>query len=56
MSDNSKLSGQHTLTRQKMYKGLNRIYLPMQLTDWPFGELALLLIGLAQISFEKNWS
>jgi hypothetical protein len=56
MSDNSKLSGQHTLTRQKIYKGLDRIYLPMELTDWPLGEVALLLIGLTQkIPFVKNW-
>jgi hypothetical protein len=29
-------------------------YLPMQLTDWPLVEAALLLIGLTQISFDKN--
>jgi hypothetical protein len=26
----------------------------MQLTDWPFAEVALLLIGLTQICFEKK--
>jgi hypothetical protein len=29
--------------------------LPMQHADWPLAEVALLLIGLAQISFLKNW-
>jgi hypothetical protein len=33
-----------------MYKGLDKIYLPVQLTDWPLGEVALLLIGLTQKS------
>jgi hypothetical protein len=28
---------------------------PMQLTDWLLVEVALLLIGLTQISFVKNW-
>ncbi len=35
--------------------GLNGIYNPMQLTDWLLVEVALLLIGLTQISFVKNW-
>jgi hypothetical protein len=34
---------------------LDGIYLPMQLTDWLLVEVALLLIGLTQISFAKNW-
>jgi hypothetical protein len=35
--------------------GLDGIYLPMQLTDWLLVVEALLLIGLTQISFVKNW-
>jgi hypothetical protein len=31
--------------------GLNGIYISMQVTDWPFVEMALLLIGRSQISF-----
>ncbi len=27
----------------------------MQLTDWLLVDVALLLIGLAQTSFDKNW-
>jgi hypothetical protein len=34
---------------------LDGIYLPIQLTEWPLVEKALLLIGLAHISFDKNW-
>jgi hypothetical protein len=34
---------------------LDGIYLPMQLADWQLVEVALLLIGLTQISFVKNW-
>jgi hypothetical protein len=34
--------------------GLDGIYLPMQLTDWPLVEVALLLIGLTHISFDKT--
>ncbi len=29
-------------------------YLPAQLQDWPLAEVALLLIGLTHISFDKN--
>ncbi len=32
-----------------------KIFLPIQLTDWLLVEMALLLIGLTQISFVKNW-
>jgi hypothetical protein len=32
--------------------GLDGIYLPLQLTDWSLVEVALMLIGLAQISFK----
>jgi hypothetical protein len=35
--------------------GLDGIYLPLQFADWPLFEVALLLIGLIQISFVKNW-
>jgi len=35
--------------------GSDGIYLFMQLTDWLLVEVPLLLIGLAQISFVKNW-
>jgi hypothetical protein len=35
--------------------GLDGIYLPMQLTDWLFVTVALLLIGLIQIYFVENW-
>jgi hypothetical protein len=34
---------------------LDGIYLPKELTDWLLVEVALMLIGLAQISFVKNW-
>jgi hypothetical protein len=34
---------------------LDGIYLPMKLADWLLVEVALLLIGLIQISFIKNW-
>jgi hypothetical protein len=33
---------------------VNGIYLPMQLTDWPLVEVALLLIGLTKISDTKS--
>ncbi len=32
----------------------NLVYLPVQLTDWPFVDVALLLSGLTHISFEKK--
>jgi hypothetical protein len=34
--------------------GLDGIYLPKQFTDWPLVEVALVLIGLTHISFNKN--
>jgi hypothetical protein len=34
--------------------GLDGIYLPKQLDDWPLVEVALLLIGLTHISFVKT--
>jgi hypothetical protein len=37
-----------------VYTGLDGFFLPMQLTDWPLVKVALLLIGLTLISFEKN--
>jgi hypothetical protein len=33
--------------------GLDGIYLPLQFADWPLFEVALLLIGLIQISYES---
>jgi hypothetical protein len=33
---------------------MDGIYLPTQLQDWPLVEVALLLIGLPRISFDKN--
>jgi hypothetical protein len=35
---------------------LDGIYLPMQLTDWPIVEVALLLIGLTHISLLSKTS
>jgi hypothetical protein len=35
--------------------GLDGIYLPMQLTDWPLLEAALLLIGPTHIFLVNNW-
>jgi hypothetical protein len=34
--------------------GLNGFYLPLQLIDWLLVEVALLLIGLTQISLTKS--
>jgi hypothetical protein len=40
---------------QKCFQnGLNGRYLPMQLTDWLLVELALLPIGVTQISLKKS--
>ncbi len=36
------------------FTGLDGIHLHMQLTYWPLVEVALLLIGLTHISFDKN--
>ncbi len=33
---------------------MDGIYLPLQLTDWLFDEVAQLIIGLTQISFVKK--
>ncbi len=35
--------------------GLDGIYLPLQFADWPLVDVVLLIIGLTQISFVKNW-
>jgi hypothetical protein len=42
------------LKNKKEFKtGFDWIYVPMQLTDWPLVEMALLLIGLTYL-FGKN--
>jgi hypothetical protein len=33
---------------------MSQNYIPMQLTDWPLVKVALLLIGLTDISRDKN--
>ncbi len=38
----------------KSATGLNGIYLPMQLADWPIIEVAKAFIGLTHISLDRN--
>ncbi len=42
------------IVKSGLQSGLNRIYLPMQLSDWLLVDMTRLLIGLTQISVTKS--
>jgi hypothetical protein len=42
------------VVKSGLQSGLNRIYLPMQLSDWLLVKVTLLLIGLTQIYATKS--